>query len=67
MTAAFTTYKIFEEDDAALGERNALVLQELPQVYFIASRILERLPQHVELEDLVNAGVIGLLEACQEL
>ena len=65
MTAAYTTYKTLEGDDAGLEERNALVLQELPQVYFIASRILERLPQHVELEDLVNAGVIGLLEACQ--
>jgi RNA polymerase sigma factor for flagellar operon FliA len=65
MTAAYTTYKTFEGDDAGLEQRNALVLQELPQVYFIASRILERLPQHVELEDLVNAGVIGLLEACQ--
>jgi RNA polymerase sigma factor for flagellar operon FliA len=43
--------------------RNALVMQELSQVYYIASRIRERLPQHVELEDLVNAGVIGLLEA----
>ena len=28
-----------------------------------ACRIRERLPQHVELEDLVNAGVLGLLEA----
>jgi len=44
-------------------DRNALVMQELSQVYYIASRIRERLPQHVELEDLVNAGVIGLLEA----
>jgi RNA polymerase sigma factor for flagellar operon FliA len=65
MTAAYTTYKTFEGDQAALEERNALVMQELPQVYFIAARILERLPQHVEIEDLVNAGVIGLLEACQ--
>jgi RNA polymerase sigma factor for flagellar operon FliA len=44
-------------------DRNDLVMQELPQVYYIAARIRERLPQHVELEDLVNAGVIGLLEA----
>jgi RNA polymerase sigma factor for flagellar operon FliA len=40
-----------------------LVLQELSQVYYIASRIRERLPQHVELEDLVSAGVVGLIEA----
>lgn len=40
-----------------------LILQELPQVYYIAARIRERLPQHVEMEDLVSAGVIGLIEA----
>jgi RNA polymerase sigma factor for flagellar operon FliA len=45
------------------SERDELILQELPQVNFIASRILERLPQQVELSDLVQAGVIGLLEA----
>jgi RNA polymerase sigma factor FliA len=44
-------------------DRNDLVMQELSQVYYIASRIRERLPQQVELDDLVNAGVIGLIEA----
>ena len=60
MTPAEAAYKtsVAEVDDS-----NDLVMQELPQVYYIASRIRERLPQHVELEDLVNAGVIGLLEA----
>src|ERR1700744_2816477 len=48
---------------AEVDDGNDLVMQELSQVYYIASRIRERLPQHVELEDLVNAGVIGLLEA----
>jgi RNA polymerase sigma factor for flagellar operon FliA len=38
-------------------------MQELPQVYYIAARIRERLPQHVEMEDLVSAGVVGLIEA----
>jgi RNA polymerase sigma factor for flagellar operon FliA len=54
---AYHTSATLEDD------RNDLVMQELSQVYYIASRIRERLPQHVELEDLVNAGVIGLLEA----
>jgi RNA polymerase sigma factor for flagellar operon FliA len=40
-----------------------LVLQELSEVYYIAARIRDRLPQHVDLEDLVSAGVIGLIEA----
>jgi len=60
MTQAELAYKTstVEADD-----RNEFVMQELSQVHYIAQRIRERLPQHVELEDLVNAGVIGLLEA----
>lgn len=48
---------------ASADDESSLVMQELPQVYYIASRIRERLPLHVEMEDLVSAGVIGLLEA----
>ncbi len=51
--------------DSALTERDQLILEELPQVYFIAARILERLPASVQIEDLVSAGVLGLLEAYQ--
>jgi RNA polymerase sigma factor for flagellar operon FliA len=43
--------------------RDQVILDELPQVYFIAARVLERLPANVQLEDLVHAGVLGLLEA----
>ena len=60
---AHTAYQSVAADDFALLERNQLILDELPQVYFIASRILERLPASVQIEDLVNAGVLGLLEA----
>jgi len=47
-------------------ERDQLVLSQLSEVHFIARRIHERLPQFVPFEDLVNAGVIGLLEATQK-
>jgi RNA polymerase sigma factor for flagellar operon FliA len=60
MVPAEIAYKSNTPADSA---RDALIMQELSQVYYIASRIRERLPQQVELEDLVNAGVIGLLEA----
>jgi RNA polymerase sigma factor for flagellar operon FliA len=60
MIQAEAAYKSSSEDEEV---RNELVMQELSQVYYIASRIRERLPGHVELEDLVNAGVVGLLEA----
>jgi RNA polymerase sigma factor for flagellar operon FliA len=44
-------------------ERDRLLLEHLPSVRFIARRIHERLPQYVDLEDLVGAGVVGLIDA----
>ena len=44
-------------------ERDALILEHLPQVNWIAARIHDRLPPSVELEDLISAGVVGLLAA----
>ena len=41
-------------------------MSELSQVYYLARRIHERLPQHVPLEDLVHAGVLGLIEAVRK-
>ena len=46
--------------------RNELIMSELSQVYYVARRIHERLPQHVPFEDLVNAGVLGLIEAVRK-
>jgi len=60
MTAAEMAYRA---SAANANGGDDLVMQELPQVYYIAARIRERLPQHVEMEDLVSAGVIGLIEA----
>jgi RNA polymerase sigma factor for flagellar operon FliA len=45
------------------GEQEKVLLEHLPIVRFIARRIHERLPQHVEMEDLVSAGVVGLMDA----
>ncbi|WP_239461253.1 FliA/WhiG family RNA polymerase sigma factor [Occallatibacter savannae] len=48
---------------AIAGEDERLLLEHLPIVRFLARRIHERLPQHVEMEDLVSAGVLGLMDA----
>ena len=45
------------------GEQEKLLLEHLPIVRFLARRIHERLPQHVDVEDLVSAGVVGLMDA----
>ncbi len=44
-------------------ERQHLLSEQLPQVRYIARRIHERLPKHVPFEDLVHAGVVGLIDA----
>jgi RNA polymerase sigma factor FliA len=52
-----------EDGNLALEERNRLVLEQLPQVRYIAQKIHARLPHHIQLEDLINTGVLGLIEA----
>ncbi len=47
----------------SLKERNEIVMEHLPQVRYIARRIHDHLPQFVSLEDLVQSGVLGLMEA----
>jgi RNA polymerase sigma factor for flagellar operon FliA len=39
------------------------MLEHMPAVRWMARRIHERLPQHVDMEDLVSAGTVGLLDA----
>lgn len=46
-----------------LADRNQLVLRHYPMARAIACRIHQRLPKAVELDDLISAGVTGLLEA----
>jgi RNA polymerase sigma factor for flagellar operon FliA len=44
-------------------DREALILEHLRQVHWIAGRIHEKLPPSVELDDLISAGIVGLLAA----
>jgi RNA polymerase sigma factor for flagellar operon FliA len=62
MTTAELAYRASSDCNE---ERNDLVMRELPQVYYVAARIRERLPKNVDMEDLVQAGVIGLIDACR--
>jgi RNA polymerase sigma factor for flagellar operon FliA len=50
-------------DDDIVARREALVLEHLPQVRLIAKRIHDRVPSHISLDDLISAGVVGLLKA----
>ena len=45
------------------AEREVLIVESLPLIKHIAHRVAMRLPTSVEMRDLVNAGVLGLLDA----
>jgi len=61
MKAAKNAYECVSHLEAFDQER--LLLEQLPQVRYIARRIHDRLPSHVQLDDLVQAGTLGLIEA----
>jgi RNA polymerase sigma factor FliA len=64
MSPSRTAKKNYEEvSNLVHDERDRLIMENLPQVHYIAKRIHDRLPPHVPFEDLVNAGIVGLLEA----
>jgi RNA polymerase sigma factor for flagellar operon FliA len=52
-------------DDVALQNPSSVVEDLLPLVKSIALRIRVKLPDFIELDDLTQAGLIGLLSACQ--
>ena len=60
MTAT-QAYKQISEPAGEMSDQ--LLLEQLPQVKYIARRIHERLPQHVLFDDLLHAGVVGLIDA----
>ena len=55
--------KKYQTRDHAAEERERLILEHLPQVRLIARRIHERLPESVNLDDLISTGTLGLIAA----
>jgi RNA polymerase sigma factor FliA len=53
----------FKADPENQDLRNRLVEQYLPLVKYNGERIWARLPEGVELDDLVSAGIFGLMDA----
>jgi len=48
------------------AERERLIIQYAPLVKTIAGRLGLRLPQHINREDLLSAGIMGLLDAIEK-
>src|SRR5277367_4905653 len=51
---------------ARMARRDRVVLEHLPLVKAIAVRVHENLPVHVDLDDLVHAGILGLFDAANK-
>ena len=48
------------------SQGDALVRAHLPLVKRIAQQLLVRLPEHIEMDDLIQVGLIGLLKASDD-
>lgn len=53
----------YQTSNDAAEERERQILEHLPQVRLIARRIHERLPESVNLDDLISTGTLGLIAA----
>ena len=58
-----TQLKTLDKDDHLL--RNEIIAEYLPYVNRIVNRIATHLPPTVEVDDLVNVGIIGLIQAIE--
>jgi RNA polymerase sigma factor for flagellar operon FliA len=54
------------QQNARLARRDRIVLEHLPLVKAIAIRVHENLPVHVDVDDLVHSGVLGLFDAASK-
>ena len=43
--------------------KEAIIMEYAPMIKYVASRIALRLPPHIEVDDLISVGVLGLMDA----
>ena len=64
--ATTTSKKKTRSGRVSQKERDHLIEKYAPMIKHLALRIAMRLPSHIELEDLINSGVIGLMDAIEK-
>ena len=58
-------WKAYKADMSNQTLRNALIERYLPLVRYNAERVWSKLPEGVDLNDLISAGVFGLMDAIE--
>lgn len=57
------TWLVYKQDQTNQPLRNRLIEKYLPLVRYNAERVWAKLPEGVDLNDLISAGVFGLMDA----
>ncbi len=55
-----------EKQSDRVAKRDRVVLEHLPLVRAIAVRVRENLPVHVDVDDMIHAGILGLFDAADK-
>lgn len=57
------TVKAAASHKIKIGRKDALIREHAPLVKIIASRLAVRLPNHIDINDLISVGIEGLIKA----
>ena len=52
--------------EISLENREAVIKEYAPMIKYVAIRIAKRLPSHIEVDDLISVGVLGLIDAVEK-
>jgi RNA polymerase sigma factor FliA len=55
--------EVRQQIEISVENREAVIKEYAPMVKYVANRIAMRLPPHVEIDDLISVGVLGLIDA----
>jgi len=61
--------QVAESDSSSKDDftrRDRLIVEYAPLVKYIANRIAMRLPPHIDVNDLINSGILGLIDAIEK-
>lgn len=54
---------LLQQIEISVENREAVIKEYAPMVKYVANRIAMRLPPHIEVDDLISVGVLGLIDA----
>jgi len=63
---AATHYLPSRKTKKGIVKRQELIVKYSPLIKYIANRIAMRLPSHIDTDDMINTGVLGLMDAIEK-